>query len=78
MASKPGVPCYQPRLHSPPIFEIPNKKSTEEALKSKLFFRNWLLSKAINGERAAMHAVDFRSKLRKTNTKYLKEMVDMF
>ncbi len=63
---KTGVPRWEPFLPSPAVFD------RDEAL------RQWLLYKCVNGERAAMHAPVFRTKLIKTNTSYLKNLVDTF
>ena len=66
VTSKSDVPRWEPFLPYPPVFD-----------KSDVL-RTWLLYKMINGERAAMHAPVFRTKLTKTNTSYLRSLVDQY
>jgi hypothetical protein len=66
VTSKEDVPRWKPYLPYPPVFD------REEDL------RMWLLYKCVNGERAAMHAPVFRSKLMKTNTTFLKNLVEKY
>eukprot|EP01114_Cavostelium_apophysatum_P000883 TRINITY_DN1076_c0_g2_i1.p1 TRINITY_DN1076_c0_g2~~TRINITY_DN1076_c0_g2_i1.p1 ORF type:complete len:662 (-),score=153.65 TRINITY_DN1076_c0_g2_i1:58-1905(-) len=61
-ASKSGVPPYGPRIPNPPIF----KKGPE--------FRNFLFTKLINSECAALEAPSFASKLKRTRTILLTEI----
>ncbi len=63
---KTGVPRWEPYMPYPAVFD-------RDAV-----LREWLLYKLVNGERAAMHAPVFRTKLIKTNTTCLKNLVDTF
>eukprot|EP01091_Cochliopodium_minus_P011312 TRINITY_DN3170_c0_g2_i1.p1 TRINITY_DN3170_c0_g2~~TRINITY_DN3170_c0_g2_i1.p1 ORF type:complete len:810 (-),score=257.24 TRINITY_DN3170_c0_g2_i1:80-2509(-) len=62
----PSVPKFSPALLENPVWEKGPK------------FREWMLYKMINGERAAMHAIDFRGKLKNTNKTYLSRMFSDF
>jgi hypothetical protein len=63
---KPGVYPFGPLLPSPSV--IPSK-----------WIRNWLLAKAINGERASfLSAPDFVMSLRNTRKKQLEMIIDHF
>jgi len=66
IANKLGVPPYSPYLSSPAIYQ----KNDE--------FRDLLLTKMINGERAAMYAPDFRGKMIRTNKTLLEDMAKDF
>jgi hypothetical protein len=63
---KTGVPRWEPYMPYPAVFDRDD------------MLREWLLYKVVNGERAAMHAPVFRTKLIKTNTTYLKNLVDTY
>lgn len=63
---KQGIPRWEPYLPYPPVFD------RDDVL------RTWLLYKCCNGERATMYAPVFRTKLIKTNTTFLKQLVDEF
>jgi hypothetical protein len=63
---KPGVPRWEPFMPFPPVFDRGDT------------LRTWLLYKLVNAERAAMHAPVFRTKLTKTNTVYLRKLVDTY
>ena len=63
VTSKPGVPFFGPRMPAGGVFA----QSPE--------FADWLLTKLINSERAAMHAKDFQGKLLKTHTAQLNAIV---
>ena len=66
VAAKDTVPRWKPYLPYPPVFD------RDDAL------RDWLLYKLVNGERSAMHAHVFRSKFLKTNTSFLRRVVDEY
>lgn len=54
IANKTGVPPYGPFLHVPSVYQKSNK------------FKDFLLTKLINSERAAMYAPDFKGKMIRT------------
>ena len=62
VVKKPGVGEIQPRLCIPPVFA------------GDIHFRDWLLAKCINAERAAMQAKTFVRKLYRTRSAYIKNM----
>eukprot|EP01117_Protostelium_nocturnum_P009158 TRINITY_DN327_c0_g1_i1.p1 TRINITY_DN327_c0_g1~~TRINITY_DN327_c0_g1_i1.p1 ORF type:complete len:652 (+),score=199.04 TRINITY_DN327_c0_g1_i1:107-2062(+) len=62
-ANKFGVKPYSPAIEKPPLFEKDRS------------LRDFLLTKLINGERAAMYAPDFRGTLARTREVLLKSMV---
>jgi len=64
-ASKPGVHPFGPFLPQPAIFRKCNA------------FRDFLLTKLINSERAAMHAPDFKGLIR-TRREYLSYISEKF
>jgi len=66
IANKTGVLPYGPYLHSPPVYE-----KTKE-------FRDFLLTKLINSERAAMISPDFKGKMIRTNKQLLEDMTSTF
>jgi len=63
---KEGIPRWEPYLPHPAVFD-----RNED-------FRKWLLHKCINAERAAMLASVFRTKMLKTNTTFLKSLVERY
>jgi hypothetical protein len=68
VVTKPDVPCFAPRLPQEPIFKASDPR-----------FREMLLHKIINGERAAMlKAKDFRVKMKNTRRALLTNIVDNF
>jgi len=62
-ASKDGVHSIEPALPFPPVFEKNDR------------FKDFLLTKAINSERAAMYAPSFVAKLSKTRKTLLRDIV---
>jgi hypothetical protein len=68
VTTKPDVPRFEPQLPDPPIFNADDPR-----------FREFMLYKIINGERASMiKAKDFRVKMKGTRKVYLKKMVDEY
>jgi len=66
IANKTGVLPYGPYLNSPPVYEKTNE------------FRDFLLTKLINAERAAMISPDFKGKMIRTNKQLLDDMTTNF
>jgi len=66
IANKTGVLPYGPYLHSPPVYE----KTPQ--------FRDFLLTKLINSERAAMVSPDFKGKMIRTNKQLLEDITGSF
>lgn len=68
IANKPDIQPYPPFFapDTPPVFEGGPK------------FREFLLSKLINGERAALRSPEFRTKLTRTRKSVLQELADKF
>ncbi|KAH3762648.1 GTPaseactivating protein [Pelomyxa schiedti] len=66
IGNKEGVPPYPPFLPSPPIFE----KNSD--------FRDFLLLKLINAERAAMNAREFKAKIEKARRVLLQQIVNKY
>jgi len=66
IANKTGVLPYGPYLHSPPVYE-----KTDQ-------FKDFLLTKLINSERAAMISPDFKGKMVRTNKQLLEDMTNTF
>jgi len=66
IANKTGVPPYRPFLRNPPIYEKGNE------------FRELLLTKLINAERAAMHSPEFKGKMIRTNKSILENLAAEF
>jgi len=64
LANKFGVKPYAPILPEPCLFNRDSK------------FRDFLLTKLVNGERAAMYAPDFRGTLARTREVLLRSMVE--
>jgi hypothetical protein len=64
IANKPDILPYPPFFCHPPIF------------KGDTSFREFLLSKLINGERAALRSPEFRTKLTRTRKSVLQELAD--
>jgi len=64
VANHEGVPCYPPFLPAVPEFE-PNSE-----------FREFLITKIINSERAAMYAPSFKGKLQRTRKTLLENMAN--
>ena len=65
VVTKPDVPRFPPVLPRPPIFQNDDK------------FRQFLLTKIINGEKTAvLKAKDFRVKMKNTRKVYLDKMVE--
>lgn len=62
IANKTGVPPYGPYLKYPPVYEKND------------YFRDFLLSKLINSERAAMQSPDFKGKMIRTNKQLLADI----
>lgn len=63
LVCKDGVPPCRPVIHNPPIYE------------HGTFFRDWLLTKLVNCERAAMYAPDFSHKDSRTRRALLNGMI---
>eukprot|EP01117_Protostelium_nocturnum_P015431 TRINITY_DN5987_c0_g2_i1.p1 TRINITY_DN5987_c0_g2~~TRINITY_DN5987_c0_g2_i1.p1 ORF type:complete len:779 (-),score=261.64 TRINITY_DN5987_c0_g2_i1:40-2376(-) len=66
IANKTGVPPYGPYLKYPPVYE----KNDE--------FRDLLITKFLNAERASMYATDFKTKIIRTNKTLLEEISKEF
>ena len=66
IAHKGGFPPYNPYLNHPAIYS----KTPE--------FRNFLLTKLINSERAALHSPDFSKKLSRTRMELLRDLATKF
>uniref|UniRef100_A0A6B2L8X5 Rap-GAP domain-containing protein n=1 Tax=Arcella intermedia TaxID=1963864 RepID=A0A6B2L8X5_9EUKA len=65
--SRPGVPPFPPYLNDPPVFE----KTPE--------FRQFLLTKLINGERATISsAKDFAQKMDRTRNQLLETLIEKY
>jgi len=63
-ASKSGVPYFGPRIIQP-------------LYKKDEYFRDFLLTKMINGERAAYHAPEFKPRITRTRSQILQNCVDV-
>lgn len=66
VCAKEGVKPYHPPNPHPPVFEKDD------------YFRNFLLTKVINSERAAMCAPDFAEKMQRSRAAQLKELISAF
>ena len=66
-SSRDGVPSYGPIIPKPAIF------GSEGG-----YLRDFLLTKLINGERAALHSEFLIRKMTKTRTGYLEELINTF
>jgi hypothetical protein len=66
IANKTGVDPYPPFLPDPPIFDKDD------------YFRDFLLVKLINAERASMHGPEFKPKLMRTARETLEEVSKQF
>jgi RAP1 GTPase activating protein 1 len=64
--SKDGVPSFGPEIPEPPLFE-PND-----------YFRDFLICKMINGERAAYKSVTFAKKIQRTRLTLLEELQNKY
>lgn len=67
VASRKGVPPFGPLMPKPAIFPAEG-----------LYFRDFLLTKILNGERASLHSPFLASKMRKTRQNHLQHLVDKF
>ena len=65
VATKPGVPAFGP--------DIPHNSLVEEEK-----FKDWFLTKLINGQRAAMYAPNFKKKLQGTRVELLASYFETF
>lgn len=66
IASRDGVHSYEPSLPHPPVFEKNDR------------FKDFLLTKAINSERAAMYAPSFLQKMARTRKQLLRDIAAKF
>ena len=67
LASKDGVPSYSPELPDPSSHFAPDQ-----------IFRELLLTKLVNGERAAYRSASFANKIARTRYSMLKDIEDRF
>ncbi|PRP73579.1 hypothetical protein PROFUN_02588 [Planoprotostelium fungivorum] len=78
IANKAGVPPFGPFLHYPPIYEKNEEFYEFLITKCETSSLSQLTRPVINGERAAMYATDFKTKLIRTNKTLLEEMTKDF
>jgi len=64
--ARTGVPQFRPPIPSPPIFE------------SGHYFREFLLTKLLNGERATVHSPFIQQKMRRTREMQLDAIFKQF
>jgi len=71
IASKVGVPPFGPPLPKPSFFPTHNQEARD-------YFRNFLLTKVMNGERASVRSPFIASKMRKSRRQHLQLLVQQF